>query len=623
MDVLLAVASFGMSTYMPKCVLLPTPTKSMEATPFSIRVAANLSFMLLALSIIDSIPQSWMVFLNEQTIPLAYRVVLVLLVTSVLIYFPAAFGARIISDSFGSTLVEGSSTSLRTKGGQTSPVNLANRCRRPSWMGWFCWNFASFLKRLLFVLCQTILIKPINNMLGRRSSSSSVLPTTVASSPPPTGGSVFRFPIVTPPLLHFRLIPMMGSMTAIGITVYVVSTVSPWFVRTTSVAHHTYRTLPFLSVTVSWLCSIGIFLSSVVNGFGSVSLPYSCMVGLYLEPISDEAVNRAQQELIKARQSIEDRQHELSQLSNNAISPSLTEAPRSMGEYRQKAIPSRWSFSSTNDDRQSTQRKQLSQEIGFLTTLVQELEEEVADMRQSQEMAAQARTRWGQFRVCVGIFFSILLVVRLIGAAWFIWRHDHPVEGGSNRGSDPVTLTVLWLIGHNYVNQQQYNTLSQVISLILTAYLSMSQVSTFIRAVDALHRRVQLCCAPSVARSQSPYHSLKTSIYSPLVASLMCCYFLACVVLTKLLVPAPYRRALALALETTSAHPSATAAMVAEDGEEQLLRFFLRIRSYAVNTVFLITALISTVTLVMMVGLQRHQSIRHRPPMSSVLHESP
>uniref|UniRef100_A0A7S3L5E9 Abscisic acid G-protein coupled receptor-like domain-containing protein n=1 Tax=Amphora coffeiformis TaxID=265554 RepID=A0A7S3L5E9_9STRA len=623
MDVLLAVASFGMSTYMPKCVLQPPQTKSIEAPPFLIRVAANLSFMLLALSIIDSVPQSWMLFLNEQTIPLAYRVVLVLLVSSVLIYFPAVFGARIISGSFGSTSTEDSSSYyLGSKGGQTSPVNAAHRCHRPTWMGWFCWNFATFLRKLAFVLCQTVLIKPINKMLGRRSSSSSVLPTTVPPSPPPTGGNVFRFPAVTPSLLHFRLIPMMGSVTAVGITIYVVSTISPWFVRTTSVAHHTYRTMPFLSVTVSWLCSVGIFLSSVVNGFGSVSLPYSCMAGLYLEPISDDAVNRAQQELIKARQSTEDRQNELSQLSTNAISPSIAEAPRSTGDFRQKPLPSRWSFSSSNDDRQSTRRKLLTQEIGFLTTLVQELEQEVVDIRQSQEMAAQSRTRWGKLRACVGIFFSVLLVVRLIAAAWFLWRHNHPIEGGSNRGSDPVTVTVLWLIGHNYVNQQQYNTLSQVISLILTAYLSMSQVRTFIRAVDALHWRVQLCCIPGAVRSH-PYHSLKTSVYTPLVASLMCCYFLACVVLTKLLVPAPYRRALALALETTSVHPSATAAMVAEEGDEQLLRFFLRIRSYAVNTVFLITALISTVALVMMVGLQRHQSMRHRPSTPGILLESP
>lgn len=626
MDVLLAAASFGMSTYLPKCVH-PPQTKAIESTPLTIRVASCLSFLLLSLSIIDMLPLSWMVLLTEGMIPMAYRIVLILLVGSVLVYFPAVLGACIISGTLSSTSEE----SLRNKIG-SGPASAPQRCRRPTWMAWLCWNAWSCISKVAIIVCRNVFIKPIYRITVRRSSSKSVLPTAMPPTPPPNGGSVFRFPTVTPSLLHLRLIPLMGSLAAIVITICVVSTVSPWFVRTTSIAHHSYRTLPFLSVTVSWLCSVGIFLSSVVNGFGSVSLPYSCMAGLYLEPISDEAINRAQQELNTACQSIVDRRNELAQIANTAVSPAIPEAPRSGGDMRKKPIPSRFSFSSPNENRQSTRRKQLTQEIDFLTTLVRELEQEVSDMRQSQEMAAQARTRWGKFRSCIGIFFSFLLVVRLIGAAWFLWRHNHPVEGGSHRGSDPVTMTVLWLIGHNYVNQQQYNTLSQVISLVLTAYLSMSQVRTFIRAVDAVYRRIQGCCKPchpnetnddSSLRFQSLYNSLRNSGYTPLVASLMCCYFLACVVLTKLLVPASYRRALAVALETTSVHPSATAAMVAEDGEEQLLRFFLRIRSYAVNTVFLITAVISTVALGMVLGLQRHQSMRHRPSTPNVLIESP
>ena len=430
---------------------------------------------------------------------------------------------------------------------------------------------------------------------------------------------------------------MLGSIAAVGITISVMSTVSPWFVRTTSTtAHHSFQTMPILSVTVSWLCSVGIFLSSVVNGFGSVSLPYSCLAGLYLEPISDEAVNRAQQELITARQSIVDRQKELSQISSASLSPAILEAPQSGGEKRKlSSLASRWSFSSSaNEERQTTRRKQLTQEIEFLTTLAQELEQEIYDMLQSKEMAAQARTRWGKIRSWVGVFFSVLLVIRLIGAAWFLWRHDHPGEKGSKTtGSDLVTLTVLFLIGHNYVSQQQYNTLSQVISLVLTAYLSVSQVRTFVRAIDAVHRRMQQCFRPcysddhiddSSLRFMSLHSRLRSSAYAPVIASLMCCYFLACVVLTKLLVPTAYRRALALALESTSTHPSAFAATANEQGdEEQLLRFFLRIRSYAVNSVFLVTALVSTVALGMMLGLKRHQSMRHRPTTPVVLIESP
>lgn len=643
MDVLLGLCAFGLSSYLPKCVQ-PPQTKSVEAPPTTIRLAASLSFLLLALSIIDSVPMSWMMLMNEQWIPIAYRITLLSLVTCVLIIFPAVLGARLVGGSSSSRI----SADVELRKSNTSPMvgtPTAARCRRPSWTTWFCWNLGSLVSRLAMFLCQNIVVRPIHKLLGRKSSSlsSSVLPTTVTTSPASngasSGGTVFRFSNITPSVLHLRLIPALGSIVAVVVTITVMSTVSPWFVRTTSTtAHHSFHSMPILSITVSWLCSVGIFLSSLVNGFGSVSLPYSCLAGLYLEPISDEAVSKAQQELKQTRQSIADRQNELAQInSGGGLSPSLSlESPPISGGDKRKSssLASRWSFSSTTEERQTTRRKQLTQEISFLTTLVQELEQEIYDMLQSKEMAAQARTRWGKIRSWIGIFFSILLVIRLIGAAWFLWRHDHPAEKGSkSAGSDLVTMTVLFLIGHNYVSQQQYNTLSQVISLVLTAYLSISQVRTFVRAVDAVHRRLQQCWRPcypddhiddSSLRFMSLHSRLRSSAYAPIVASLMCCYFLACVVLTKLLVPSAYRRALALALETTSIHPSAIAAAASDVAdEEQLLRFFLRIRSYAVNSVFLATALVSMVCLGMMLGLQRHQSMRHRSSTPVVLMESP
>lgn len=649
MDVLLGISAFGLSSYLPKCVQ-PPQTKPVEAPPLTIRIAASLSFLLLALSIIDSVPTSWMLLLNEQWIPVAYRIVLLLVVTSVLIVFPAILGARLVAGSSTSRIPSSDEMSMRKSATTTisSPMGSSpqSRCRRPTWARWFCWNLGSLLSTLVVFFCQNLVLRPLNRILGTRltGNASSILPTTTTSSPASNGGgTVFRFPTVTASILHLRLIPMLGSIAAVAVTITVMSTVSPWFVRTTStIEHHSFRTMPVLSITVSWLCSVGIFLSSVVNGFGSVSLPYSCLAGLYLEPISDEAVNRAQQELGTARQSIANRQNELAQI-NGGVSPSslsstMRESPTSGGSEKRKPSPlsSPWSFSSSNiseEHRQTTRRKQLTQEINFLTTLADELEQEIYDMLQSKEMAAQARTRWGKIRSWVGVFFSVVLVIRLIGAAWFVWRHDHPSEKGSRTtGSDIVTMTVLFLIGHDYVNQQQYNTLSQVISLVLTAYLSFSQVRTFIRAIDAVYRRLQQCWKPcysndhhiddSSLRFMSLHNGLRSSAYAPLVASLMCCYFLACVVLTKLLVPSTYRRALALALESTSTHPSAVASEEGSD-EEQLLRFFLRIRSYAVNSVFLATALVSTLCLGMMLGLQRHQSMRHRSSVPVVLLESP
>ena len=594
MDVVLTLASFGLSSYLPKCVQ-PPQTNKIEAPPLSIRVAATLSFLLLALSIIDSIPMSWMVFLDDRSLPVAYRSVLILLVACVLVVFPAILGARIVGYS---------TDDLKRTSNNTSVANSPNYCRRNSYSGWagFCCKLGSLTSNLVWILIHNLLIRPFCRLLGRRSvsstSSSSVLPTTNVQSPVSSGVRSSNNPV----FFHFRCLTILGSLTAIGMTIFLLSTISPWFVRTTSHQQHA------LSVAVSWLCALGILLSSIVNGFGSVSLPYSCLAGLYLEPISEDAVQRAKQELDRTRQSIVKRQEEL-----------LSEAPTSSNTAR---LNSRWSFSpSTSEERhQESRRSQLTQDIEFLTTLVQELEQEVFDMMEAKEMAAEARTTWGRIRSWLGVMFSIILILRLFGAAWFVWLHNH--GGSRGAGSDLVTMTVLWLIGHNYVSQQQYNTLSQVISLLLTAYLSMAQVRTFVRAVDAVYRRIQQCWRPctnadeyndSSVRLLSLHSKLRSgSAYAPVVASLMSCYFLACVVLTKLLVPSAYRKALAVALETNDA----------SQDESQLFRFFLRIRSYAVNSVFLVTALITTVVLGMMLGLKRQQSLRHRSSAPKMLIES-
>jgi hypothetical protein len=576
MDALLTVTSFGLSSLLPRLVQ-PPRVKQIHAPPLTIRCAAAQSFFLIALSICDFLPLSWMIILDEYLLSVAYRIVLMLLVACVLVVYPAVLGARLV----------GSATETWS-GGSAKSTSQPNYCRRSNQRGWvgFCLKICSFAGNLAGILFQSLFLKPFCRLFGRRSvstpSSASLLPTTNVQATKASGFSISCLSIV-------------GSVVTIGLTIGFVSTVSPWFVRTTSHQQH------FLSLTVSWLCALGIFLSSVVNGFGSVSLPYSCLVGLYLEPISDEAVHRAQQELKRTQQSIAKRREEL-----------VVESPVS-GNSVARLSP-RWSFSSpTSEERhQESRHAQLTQDIEFLGQLEDELQQEIYEMLESKELAAQARTSWGRFRSWLGVLFSIVLVLRLIGAGWFVWRHNH--GGSRGTGSDLVTMTVLWLIGHNYVSQQQYNTVSQVISLLLTAYLSVAQVGTFVRAVDAVYRRLRQCWHPcsdaeaydSSLRFQSLHMKLRSgSAYAPIVASLMSCYFLACVVLTKLLVPSAYRHALAVALETNDG----------SHDERQLLGFFLRIRSYAVNSVFLVTALFSMLALGMMLGLKRHQSLRHRAPV--------
>jgi hypothetical protein len=53
-------------------------------------------------------------------------------------------------------------------------------------------------------------------------------------------------------------------------------------------SHPTTATV--LSTAVSWIYALGIIVSAILNGFGSVSMPHNCLAGLYLEPIHPDAI---------------------------------------------------------------------------------------------------------------------------------------------------------------------------------------------------------------------------------------------------------------------------------------------------------------------------------------------
>ena len=56
----------------------------------------------------------------------------------------------------------------------------------------------------------------------------------------------------------------------------------------------------FLFFLRCWLvkvCTLGVFISSVLDGFGSVSMVYGCLAGFFLEAIDDAAIQCAEQDL--------------------------------------------------------------------------------------------------------------------------------------------------------------------------------------------------------------------------------------------------------------------------------------------------------------------------------------
>jgi hypothetical protein len=329
--------------------------------------------------------------------------------------------------------------------------------------------------------------------------------------------------------------------------------------------------MQMLPTMVSWLCAVGLLLSSVLNGFGSVSLPHSCLSGIYLEPIGPEIIANAQVELHKASSALHTKRMELT--SDTSSSTDLS----SMGM--------RWSMGSE----ESVQRRyKVQQEIDFLETLVEELGEDVREMKFAKVTAEMARTRMGRIRSWMGAVFSIVLLVRLYTSFTSIWLVT------TTRRGDPITTAMLWLTGHHLVNQQDYNSISQCVSLGLTAFLTASQVQSFLRTVSALNVRLlrfyRKCYCSS--RSSAELVSLNkkgTQMYTDLLAALMGCYFLSCVVLTKMNLPLEYRSNFSAAMGGIN--------LVAQNR--------------VANSCFCASAALSATILGLLFGIQRQNTKRH------------
>lgn len=384
---------------------------------------------------------------------------------------------------------------------------------------------------------------------------------------------------------------ILGGICSVAASLACLRLLAPFVIRTEQDA-------PLLTLAVSWLSSVGLLCSAVLNGFGSVSLPHSCLAGLYLEPIRSETIDQAEAELEKVKKSLEDRK---SQLSEPGVRIQLMPVS---GSWK------RTSFTELGDE-VSQRRQVLLGEIEFLETLVDEMEEDISEMRESQKMALQARTLTGRVKSWVGVVFSVVLLLRLFSAVMSAWPQmsaeietANALSSTGRGGGDIVTRILMWLFGHKIVKtRENVNALSQFISLIITAFLAFSQVRNFMRIAAAVNRRLKALYSKcycikgkkdsslSASISQDGGLQLLNGFCSPLLASLMGCYFIACVVLTKIMLPAKFSSSFAAALGGPS---------------------MFQIRLYSVNATFALSALISTAVLGMTVGIQRQNTFRHQ-----------
>ena len=95
-----------------------------------------------------------------------------------------------------------------------------------------------------------------------------------------------------------------GSLVGIIITIILLSSIGPLVVQlpfeqedtnnddTNDIGRNTT-----LSIVVSWLCAVGLLISSLLNGFGSVSLPFTYLSGIFMKQVRPETINKLTSEL--------------------------------------------------------------------------------------------------------------------------------------------------------------------------------------------------------------------------------------------------------------------------------------------------------------------------------------
>eukprot|EP00532_Pseudo-nitzschia_australis_P005926 CAMPEP_0168164016 /NCGR_PEP_ID=MMETSP0139_2-20121125/698_1 /TAXON_ID=44445 /ORGANISM="Pseudo-nitzschia australis, Strain 10249 10 AB" /LENGTH=552 /DNA_ID=CAMNT_0008080977 /DNA_START=266 /DNA_END=1921 /DNA_ORIENTATION=+ len=305
-----------------------------------------------------------------------------------------------------------------------------------------------------------------------------------------------------------RFFAILGGIGGIVATLGFLSSLGPLVVQPPS----EYETT-LLSLVVSWICALGFLISSVLNGFGSVSLPYANLSGFFLQVRPDyiaklEAeLNSLEETLTKKRTMLKERKVEIETLSPLRGNTSRSPLAGSSGTSNSFSMSSMLTTQNNNNglselgDELRIRRQILQTEIGFMEDLVRETTLDLEELKDSQVTATAARSSIGKTKSYVGILFSVILLARLLIAGFSIFRsHSHGTllstdfasdhRHHKKSHSDVVTSTLLWLTGHKYFSHNQYNTLSQMVSLVLSVGLSFSQMRLFLRTATIVHRRL-------------------------------------------------------------------------------------------------------------------------------------
>ena len=561
---------------------LPSPA----SRSLFVRLSLGLSFSLFGLGVLDATPSSWNLLLGQKegrlthvTLSMAYGWVLWMIATIVVFAGPCIIGSHVTSSLSWSGVFH----SIVPKHWMIHVIGLI---------------VSKIYRVILLPLCRFVfrLVRSHNNR--RKQAATLPIHTSDKEKKEPIGSGRDN------KLLHaLRSISrpgwgIVGGLSGVLVTIVSLFTIGPVVIRI-RLNEEGSGDLSILTQVISCLSAVGILLSAMLNGFGSVSLPFACFGGIFLQEIHPDVVMAADRELQKAQISLNERRREMSR--DTTVGASTTLSRTLSWGTTSNASTSRKSAFSDLGEALTQRRKQLAMEIDFLETLVNELAEDVSEMRRSRDRAAEARTPAGRVQFFVGIIFSIVLLVRLSAAFISICN---TATSGTRRNSDPVTMALLFMTGHELLTPDNYNTLSQFISLLLTAVLSFTQVRNFLRTLSSVNRYFSgwyRKCHHCNTRSESVHTAITTSTtigktgrdmeLSIAFASLMTCFCLACSVMTKNMLPEEYRSSFSEAL----------------GGSE-----VFHVRLHVVNRVFFGSAVLSAAVLGMLLAIQRQNTYRYK-----------
>ena len=246
-----------------------------------------------------------------------------------------------------------------------------------------------------------------------------------------------------------------------------------------------------LKTLVSQICALGVLISSVLGAFGSVSMPYTCLMGFYLPHISDQSIKTLEKELQSVMLSLEEARlrKKVSTAAGSGSGagsclPSPTAASTSASRrrgfslFRQRCGSLSRACSSSGVHADDYQAVALRDEIDYLQNLHQDITEELVEMRQIQLQTKRSRTPIGQLMRCFGVIFFGVLLIR-IGTAVLAVLRPAAEAGNAHERSDPITKSLSILIGFSVIDEVEYNSLQQLSSLLLSTFLSFSQVNMF------------------------------------------------------------------------------------------------------------------------------------------------